>query len=133
MSGVKIVLLCEDKQTDSFVRDFLKHRNFGRHDIETCPIPDSRGAGEQLVREQYPEQLKIIRKRKNAYLIVVIDADKGTIDDHHKELEIACREQGVPPRDKKDANVLHIRAPRKIREVHNRLGGCGQRKATVLL
>ena len=29
---------------------------------------------------------------------------------------------------------LHnLRAPRKIREVHNRRGGCGQRKAAVVL
>ena len=27
MSGVRIVLLCEDKQTDSFVRRFLQQRN----------------------------------------------------------------------------------------------------------
>ena len=37
MSGVKIVLLCEDTQTESFVRNFLKYRNFSRYDITPLP------------------------------------------------------------------------------------------------
>ena len=115
MSGVQIVLLCEDTQTESFVRNFLKHRNFKGRDIDTCPLPDGSGAGEQWVREQYPEELKLIRRRKNAYLIVVIDADTGTIDDRHRELEIACREKDISPRDhSKDANVLYIIPRRNI-------------------
>ena len=52
MSGVKIVLLCEDKQTDSFVCNFLKHRNFEGRDITTLSLPASSGSGEQWVRKQ---------------------------------------------------------------------------------
>jgi len=78
MSGVTIVLLCEDKQTDSFVRRFLKHRNFKYRDIRTVSLSAGSGSGEQRVREQYPRQLKAIRQRKQAYLIVVIDADTHT-------------------------------------------------------
>lgn len=116
MSGVKIVLLCEDKQTESFVRNVLKHRNFDCHDIDTCPLPHGRGAGEQWVRKKYPEELKLIRKKENAYLIVVIDADTGTIDDRHEELKIACGKKSIPPRDhRNDTNVLHI-IPRRNTE-----------------
>ncbi len=115
MSGVKIVLLCEDTQTESFVRNFLKHRKFQGRDINTCPLPEGSGAGEQWVRKQYPEELKLIRRRENAYLIVVIDADTGTIDDRHRELEIACREKDISPRDhERDSNVLHIIPRRNI-------------------
>ena len=114
MSGAEIILLCEDTQTDSFVRNFLKHRNFGRYDIDTCPLSNGSGAGKQWVLERYPEQLQLIRKKKNAYLIVIIDADKDTIDDCHKRLEAACRDKSIPPRDKKDSNVLHIIPRRNI-------------------
>ena len=86
MSGAKIILLCEDKQTDSFVRRFLKRRNFKSRDIKTLPLPDSRGAGEQWVRKRYPEELKAIRSKRNAYLIVVIDADTKSIDYRHEQL-----------------------------------------------
>lgn len=54
MSGVKIVLLCEDQRTNSFVRNFLKHRNFKKgRDITT--LVASSGSGEQWVRKQYPK------------------------------------------------------------------------------
>jgi len=64
MSGVKIVLLCEDKQTDSFVRNFLKHRNFTTRDIRTLLPKLGSGSGEKWVRKRYPEELKAIRNRK---------------------------------------------------------------------
>ena len=79
MSGVRIVLLCEDSQTDAFVRRFLKRRNFAGRDIETLPLPSGRQSGEQWVRERYPDELKAIRGKQNAYLIVVTDADADSI------------------------------------------------------
>ncbi len=114
MSGVKIVLLCEDTQTESFVRNFLKHRNFKRRDINTCPLPEGSGAGEQWVRKQYPEELKLIRRRKNAYLIVVIDADTHTLDYRYQQLKQECKNNGIPPRSSSDTNVLHIIPRRHI-------------------
>ena len=58
MSGVGITLLCEDLQTDVFVRRFLKHRNFRGRDIRTLPLPGGRQSGEQWVRERYPTALQ---------------------------------------------------------------------------
>ena len=114
MSGVTIVLLCEDKQTDSFVRRFLKHRNFKYRDITTVSLSAGSGSGEQRVKEQYPTELKAIRQKEQAYLIVVIDADTHTVDERHAELKQACEEEGIPPRNIKDANVLHIIPRRNI-------------------
>ena len=54
MSGVKIILLCEDKQTDSFVRHFLKHRNFKGRDIKTLSLPHSSGGGGTMDRKTVP-------------------------------------------------------------------------------
>ena len=126
MSGVEIVLLCEDQQTNSFVRNFLKHRNFKSHDITTLPLPASRGAGEKWVRERYPKQLKAIRDRRNklrnirnkkyVYLIVVIDADTHTLDYRHQQLKQECEKNHnhIPPRNSSDTNVLHIIPRRNI-------------------
>ncbi len=75
MSGVSIVLLCEDSQTNSFVRRFLRRRGFDHRDITTLPLPGGSGSGEQWVRERYPDQLRAIRGKQAAYLIVVTDAD----------------------------------------------------------
>lgn len=144
MSGVKVVVLCEDQQTKRFMYTFLKLRGFRphqirirlpeldklrrrpgfrNHQIHTRPAEVRRGdeekplmggAGEQWVRTQYPNELKEIRDNKNAYLIVVIDADGGTIDKRHKDLEKACEAGNILPRNKSDRNVLHIIPRRNI-------------------
>ena len=41
--SASIILLCEDGRTDTFVRRFLKHRNFGTRDIHTVPRSTSEG------------------------------------------------------------------------------------------
>ena len=134
MSGVKIVLLCEDKNTATFVRKFLRHRNFKEHDFTILAFAAGKGSGEQRVKKEYPKQLKHIRearrKGRNAYLIVVIDADTGTIEDRHNDLKEACTDPSrlargkdkdipaIPPisprNEKTDKNVLHIIPRRNI-------------------
>ena len=66
--SASIVLLCEDRQTDSFVRRFLWHRNIRRHDIHTKPIPHGKQSGEQWVRTQFPKALG----GHGSYSVVVI-------------------------------------------------------------
>ena len=83
MSGVEIILLCEDKQTNTFVRRFLQLRKFGRRHIHTLPLPDGAQSGEQWVRKSYPRELKAIRQTQSKLLIVAIDADKNTTERRH--------------------------------------------------
>lgn len=108
MSGVSLVLLCEDKQTDSFVRRFLRHRRFGSRDIRTLSLPNSRQSGEQWVRERYSEELKAIRARRQAYLIVVTDADSGSTEDRRRQLEAECDNNGVPRRSDDDPVLIFV-------------------------
>ena len=96
MSGVSVILLCEDTQTDAFVRRFLKHRNFGRRDVTTFKLPAGRGSGEQWVRERYPRQLQAIRQRQGACLIVVTDADVHSTEFRRAQLDAECDEKGIP-------------------------------------
>lgn len=111
MSGVRIVLLCEDSQTDSFVRRFLKHRNFGARDIRTLSLPAGSGSGEQWVREQYPRQLRAIRGRQGAYLIVVTDADAQSTAARRVQLDQECTQKNVPVRT--DADPVVMAVPRR--------------------
>lgn len=111
MSGVAVILLCEDKQTDSFVRRFLRRRRFGSRDIRTLPLPSSRQSGEQWVRERYSEELKAIRSRRQACLIVVTDADSGSTADRRRQLEEECDNNGVPRR--RDSDPVLIFVPRR--------------------
>ena len=93
--STKIVLLCEDRQTDVFVRRFLRHRNFRGRDSQTCKLAAGRGSGEHLVRKQFPGELKAIRGRQEALLVVVIDADTGTTAARRRQLSEECRKCGI--------------------------------------
>ncbi len=108
MSGVRITLLCEDSQTDAFVRRFLRRRNFGARDVRTLPLPKGRQSGEQWVRQRYPAELRAIRGRQGAYLIVVTDADDRSTNERRAQLGAACAEQGVPVRTGEDPVLLIV-------------------------
>ena len=122
MSRGHITLLCEDSQTDAFVRRFLKRRNFRGRDITTAPLPAGSQSGEQWVRERYPSELRAIRGRQGAYLVVVTDADVGSTDDRRAELDAECERQGVPRRDDDDP-VLVVVPRRSIETWLHYLGG----------
>ncbi len=122
VSGVRIILLCEDSQTDTFVRRFLKRRNFQGRDIDTRPLPAGRQSGEQWVRERYPDELKAIREIQNAYLIVVTDADRNSTAERRAQLDAACDEKQVPRRGDGD-RVLVIVPRRNIDTWLHYLGG----------
>ena len=108
MKAVRIILLCEDKQTDSFVRRFLKHRNFTNRDIKTLPLPHGSQSGEQWVRQRYPAELKAIRGQQQAYLLIVIDADNLTVQDRRTQLDTHCQQEGVPPRTAEDPAIVIV-------------------------
>ncbi len=89
--SARIVLVCEDTPTDSFVRRFLRSRQFKARDIRTLPLPHGSQSAEQWVRAKYPDQLKAIRSRQDAFLIVVIDADRHTTQQRRSQLDEECR------------------------------------------
>ena len=108
MSGVRIVLLCEDSQTDSFVRRFLKHRNFRAREINTLPILRGSGSAEQWVRMRYPKELRAIRGRRDAYLVVVTDADVHSARDRRNQLDEECTQKNVAVRTAGDPVIIAV-------------------------
>jgi len=109
----EIIVLCEDRLQDVFVQRFLK-RGWGikkpRVRVVAYPQSGSGGAGEKHVRDNYPNQLKACRTRHaGTILIVVMDADAGTVQEHHRELERACG-CAQPPVGVRQANeaVVHV-------------------------
>jgi len=108
MSRVRIVLLCEDRKTDVFVRRFLKHRNFSNRDVTTLPFPGGKGSGEAWVRSQFPKELTAIRTQHGACLIVVIDADNRTVEDRHRQMRDVCEQAGVAPRSEHDPVIIGV-------------------------
>ena len=106
--SARIVLLCEDQDTNRFVRRFLSHRNFKARDIHTVALPDGRQSGEQWVRTRYPAELKAIRGRQNAFLLAVVDADDRTTTARRSQLDQECDKQGVPKRTSEESVIVIV-------------------------
>ena len=108
-----MVLLCEDLQTDMFLRRFLRRR-FGRrfrHEIASAPFAAGRGSGEQRVREQFPDQLELIRGRRGTALIVVIDADTESAEARRTQLQRQCAARGIAAL--RDSDPVLVVVPRR--------------------
>lgn len=106
--SVRVVLLCEDRQTDSFVRRFLSHRGFHGREIKTILGPPGRQSGEQWVRTRYPEELTAIRARRQAFLLVIVDADTQSTAGRRIQLDQACQAKGVPRRRSEDPVIIAV-------------------------
>ena len=104
---LKVVLLCEDQQTDSFVRRFLWRRNFRGRDVRSGPFPRG-GSGEQWVRTRFPAELTHVRKRNGWFLIAVLDADAGSVQDRLSQLAAECNRQGVPAMGPDDPVIVAV-------------------------
>ena len=85
-------ILGEDKRHVAFVESTLKTLGFGRHAIRPLSVPAGRGDAKQWVRNQLPEQVKAMRQRNasaRGYLIVITDADNGTVETRVRSLNAA--------------------------------------------
>ena len=97
MKPAQVIVLCEDKQQQAFVRRFMKPRT--NHPIRVVSAPPGKGSGEQFVREQYPKQLRALRAAAvNAVLIVMIDGDPAAgPTERSEQLDASCRQFDIPP------------------------------------
>lgn len=97
MRKVELVLLCEDKNHESFIIRYLCRLGFNRRQIRPVPRPAGRGAGEQWVRKRYPLAAEIQRSKANrsrASLIVIIDADTMSTEERKQQLDDALDAAG---------------------------------------
>jgi hypothetical protein len=108
MKNVKVVIICEDKAQESFVREFLRHRNFKHRNIRTLPLSNGKGAGDASVSKRFPAELKAIRTRSEALLIAVIDADKKAFNIRHNELDQECKKAQIEPRTSAERVVVAV-------------------------
>ncbi|MDY7014884.1 MAG: hypothetical protein SVX43_15025 [Cyanobacteriota bacterium] len=87
---VEITILCEDIQQQVFARRFLLNRGFHPRKIRLLPLPVGEGSGEKYVRRQYPKEVRAYRGKftyRSVGLVVLIDADKCTVDYRMQQLD----------------------------------------------
>jgi len=107
---VQIVILCEDRQQEVFARYFLKKRGFtGLFRANICP--EGSQAGEQYVRDHYPVEVKAYRQKRNQVsigLVVLIDADTGTLEARLNQLASVLDEDEQENRGSNEAIAIFV-------------------------
>ena len=74
----RLIVLCEDRQQEVFVRAYLTSLGFRYDQLEFKTNPKGKGSGEQFVREEYLKEVKAYRCKRHRLsigLIALIDAD----------------------------------------------------------
>lgn len=113
----EIVLLCEDRQHEVFVRRFLKS-HFGprarevSHRLRVEMAQRGRGAADQYVVERYPYEVAAYRRqsaKRETRLLVLIDGDSAGVEDRTRRLDHACREKQIEGR--RDGERILILVP----------------------
>jgi len=109
--AVLAVLLCEDTQTECFIRRFLVKRNWDRRQIRAETLPAGKGSGLVWVREKFVNELKAYRSRSAraaTCLIVASDADDKTVEDRIQTFKDACVEATVAFRQEGERVIFVI-------------------------
>ena len=108
--SVRLVLLCEDRQHETFARRFLRHAGWNLRDLRVESSPQGRGSAEQYVRERFPEELQAVRAKhaENVGLIVMVDGDDHGVAGRKSSLHRACVDRGIPPLDDGDRVLVCV-------------------------
>ena len=109
----RLVILCEDSQQAVFAKNFFRHHRFDSKKMRFEIGSKGKGSGEQHVRTQYVEEVKHYR-RTSSYspvgtnLIVIIDADKHTVNSRLNQLDSALEEDGQPKRQPDEKIAIFV-------------------------
>ena len=98
---MQIVLLCEDTQHEAFARRFLSETGWDTRRLRVERAPGGRGAADQFVRERFPVELTVYRRKQASVaqaLIVILDGDSRGIHARQAALDEACQSNGIEAR-----------------------------------
>lgn len=121
------VILCEDLQSQVFLRRALLKRGIDTRRVRLLPLPAGRGSGEQYVLQRYAREVEAYRSQSAhlaVALIVHVDADpQNTVADRHTQLGVALQQAGQSPRSANE-HISHIVPKRNVETwIHFYLNG----------
>lgn len=108
---VKYVVVCEDQQHETFARRFLDAMGLltDQSRLRVERNPTGRGAADRFVRETYVTELDAGRRTHVATtLLVLIDGDNVGVERRLRELDRACRQEGLAVRSREDSVAIFI-------------------------
>jgi hypothetical protein len=117
-SPSQVIVLVEDQRHQMLIRRYLLGKGLSRHQVRFNPPYRWEGSGEQRVRQSYSGEVKALRKRQakktQTALIVVIDADTGTVEDRLRQLADALAAQQVPAIDPSAEQIARLVPKRNV-------------------
>ncbi len=94
----QVILVFEDAFQKQLLYRYLKELGLGPHAVRVVPLASGKGSGEQWVRRKFAEEVAACRSRQaKTALIIMIDADTGSVGNRRKQLEKALRDNGQAP------------------------------------
>lgn len=91
----QIIILCEDKAHEVFVRHFLKRWAVKPRAIRVPPYPSGKGSGKKHVEDGISIEVEALRRRHASTILLVIqDADQLSVDQIKANLDSKL----LPPR-----------------------------------
>nr|NJM01611.1 hypothetical protein [Desulfobacula sp.] len=101
----QIIILCEDKAHEVFVRHFLKKWGVKPRAIRVPPYPNGKGSGKKHVEDNISPEAEALRRRHASTILLVIqDADEFSVDQIKSNLDAKL----LPPRDANEPIVYII-------------------------
>ncbi len=90
-----VIAIVEDDHHKMLVYRYLIRCGIREHEIRIERSPSGRGSAENWVRNQFMKETRIYRARHaQTALIVMIDADTGTVQNRFAQLDRALAEKG---------------------------------------
>lgn len=111
----QVIVLVEDDHHEMLVRRYLKKRGLVERQMTIKRSPSGEGSAENWVRRSFAKEVTVYRNRHaQTALIVVIDADVGTVQDRLRQLDQALRESGKDPVDATTEHIARLAPKRNI-------------------
>jgi hypothetical protein len=108
-----VIVVVEDGLHKQLVNRYLKKRGLEQHAIR-IEISTS-GDASAWVRKRFAKEVRAYRSRKaKTALIVVIDADTGTVQERWRQLDQALKDAGIPPIDFDKEQIARLVPKRNI-------------------
>ena len=107
------VILCEDSQMNTFIRESLKCAGINARKIRTVKFPAGQGCGEQHVKMHFSEEVERLQSYNylRCALVVCIDADRNEYEERKRELVDSVK--GVNIGWKPDDKMVMIWIPKR--------------------
>jgi len=115
--AIQVVILCQDKQHETFCRRFLETFGFELRTVTSIRIRNRQGAADDWVLRRYPIELAAHRRHGSPTqktLIVMLDADARSESERRAQLLRACADGNESERGSDERVVFAI--PRRTIE-----------------